>query len=234
MNIALFYTMMIHQKQGRLALQRGTHGGWRPGAGRKPGSNPRARHRSRPSFPGSLPCHVTLKAVPGLPSLRRAEVVRQVVESFRKGAERGSFRLVEWSVQDDHLHAIVEADCPAALGRGMKSLAARFARAVNRALGRHGQVVRDRYHLHVLRTVAEVRNAVRYVLLNARKHLAKLGRVLPRVARVDRASSGPWFPGWRPGVRLPEAFGPPPVARPRTWLAREGWRRLGLLDPAEL
>jgi hypothetical protein len=116
----------------------------------------------------------------------------------------------------------------------MKSLASRFARAVNRALGRHGQVVRDRYHLHVLRTVREVRNAIRYVLLNGRKHLVKLGRALPRVAQVDPASSGPWFSGWRPGVRLPGAIGPPPVAAPRTWLARHGWRRLGLLDPAEI
>jgi hypothetical protein len=128
----------------------------------------------------------------------------------------------------------VEADGSAALGRGMKSLASRFARAVKRALGRHGQVVRDRYHLHVLRSVREVRNAIRYVLLNGRKHLAKLGRALPRVARVDPASSGPWFSGWRPGVRLPEAIGPPPVASPRTWLARQGWKRLGLLDPAEI
>jgi REP element-mobilizing transposase RayT len=174
-----------------------------------------------------------LKALQGLPSLRRADVVHAVVESFRKGSERGSFRLVEFSVQDDHLHAIVEADGPEALGRGMKSLASRFARAVNRVLGREGQVLRDRYHLHVLRTVREVRNAIRYVLNNARRHLVKLGRALPRVARVDPASSGPWFRGWRPGIRLPETIGAPPVARARTWLAREGWRRLGLLDPAE-
>jgi REP element-mobilizing transposase RayT len=224
---------MVHQAQRELALHRGTHGGRRPGAGRKPGSNPQIRHRSRPHFPRSLPCHVTLKAAPGLPSLRRADVVRAVVASFRKGADRGSFRLLEFSIQDDHLHAIVEADGSEALGRGMKSLAARFARAVNRALGRRGQVVRDRYHLHVLGSVREVRNAIRYVLLNARKHLAKLGRALPRVARVDPASSGPWFAGWRPGIRLPEPIGPSPVTAPRTWLAREGWRRLGLLDPAE-
>jgi REP element-mobilizing transposase RayT len=225
---------MFHRQQGELALHRGTRGGRRPGAGRKAGPNPRVRHRSRPHFPRSLPCHVTLKAVPGLPSLRRADVVHEVVGSFRKGSERGAFRLLEFSIQDDHLHAIVEAEGPEALGRGMKSLAARFARAVNRALGRRGQVVRDRYHLHVLRTVREVRNAIRYVLLNARKHLAKLGHPLPRGASVDPASSGPWFAGWRPGIRLPEANGPPPVAAPRTWLAREGWHRLGLLDPAEL
>ena len=160
--------------------------------------------------------------------------MRSVIETFRDGAERRRFRLLEFSLQDDHLHAIVEADGPAALGRGMKSLASRFAKAVNRALGRRGRVLQERYHLHVLRTVREVRNALRYVLNNARKHLAKLGRALPRAARIDPASSGAWFLGWRPGVRLPEAIGPPPVARATTWLARVGWRRLGLLDPAEI
>jgi hypothetical protein len=117
------------------------------------------------------------------------------METFRAG-ERRAFRLLEFSLQDDHLHAIVEADGPAALGRGMKSLASRFAQAVNRALGRRGSVLRERYHLHVLRTVREVRNALRYVLNNARRHLAKLGRALPRAARVD---PGAWFLGWRPG-----------------------------------
>jgi hypothetical protein len=115
----------------------------------------------------------------------------------------------------------------------MKSLAARFAKAVNRALGRRGRVLRERYHLHVLRTMREVRNALRYVLNNARRHLRKRGRPLPR-ASVDPGSSGAWFLGWRPGVRLPRAIGPPPVARATTWLARVGWRRLGLLDPAEI
>jgi len=172
--------------------------------------------------------------LPGLASLRNAGVVRAVIESFRAGAARSAFRLLEFSLQDDHLHAIVEAEGPAALGRGMKSLASRFAKAVNRGLGRRGPVLRDRYHLHVLRTVREVRNAIRYVLNNARRHLARAGCALAHVAQVDPASSGAWFLGWRPGVPLPRLIGPPPVARATTWLARVGWRKLGLLDPTEI
>jgi hypothetical protein len=42
----------------------------------------------------------------------------------------------------------------------------------------------------VLRTPREVRHAIAYVLLNARRHLAKLERRLPRIARIDPATSG--------------------------------------------
>jgi len=44
------------------------------------------------------------------------------------------------------------------------SVAIRFARAVNRALGRRGRVLEDRYHVRVLATPLQVRNAIRYVL----------------------------------------------------------------------
>ena len=231
--------------QGELPLLKGTRGGWRPGAGRKPGPRPRVRHRSRERFPASHPCLVTLKVRADIPSLRRSDVVREVEDAFRRGRARASrerFRLAHYSIQGNHLHAIVEAEGPDALGRGMMSVAIRFARAVNRALGRRGRVLEDRYHVRVLGTPQQVRNAIRYVLLNARRHVAKLRRTknLPGPVRLDPASSARWFDGWRPGVAredTPAAFGlriTPAVSRPRTWLLRKGWRRRGLLDPGDV
>jgi REP element-mobilizing transposase RayT len=164
-------------------------------------------------------------------SLRTRDVVREIEDSFRRGAERGEFRLVEYSVQGDHLHAIVEAEGPEALGRGMRSLGARFARAVNRALGRSGPV---------LRTPTQVRNALRYVLLNARRHWAKRrgSKALPGPVRLDPASSARWFTGWRSGSvgaeEAARAVDAPAVRAPRTWLLSVGWRLLGLIDPAEV
>jgi REP element-mobilizing transposase RayT len=197
-------------------------------------------HESRSRFPGEHPCLVTLKVREGVASLRTVAVVREVEASFRRGAERGEFRLVHYSLQGDHLHAIVEAEGPEALGRGMKSLAARFARAVNRALRRRGPVLRERYHLRVLASPTQVRNALRYVLLNARRHWAKRrgSRELPGPVRLDPASSARWFRGWSSGsVGAEEAARTadlPAVRVPRTWLLAVGWRRLGLLDPAEV
>jgi REP element-mobilizing transposase RayT len=188
------------------------------------------RHRSRGDFRGRFPGHVTLKLREGLRSLRTGRLVRALQATLREACDQGHFRVVEFSIQGDHLHLLVEAADRKALGRGMKSITARVARAVNRVLGRSGPALRDRYHLHVLRTPLEVRRALSYLINNARKHL---GARAPRVGRIDPASSGPWFQGWREGV-VALARAPAPVARASTWLLRVGWRRHGLLDPSEV
>src|SRR5262245_42031247 len=118
----------------------------------------------------------------------------------------------------------------------MKSIAARLAKAANRVFARSGAVLDGRYHHRLLRTPREVRRALAYVLLNARRHLAKRWTVSRTANPVDPASSARWFDGWRsrPANRIQEARGSPDVARPRTWLLRIGWRRHGLLDPSEV
>jgi len=51
-------------------------------------------------------------------------------------------------------------------------------------------------------------------------------------SRIDAASSGRWFDGWR--QRVSRAGSRPPVARARTWLLAKGWRRYGLIDALEV
>ena len=177
---------------------------------------------------------MTLKVREGIASLRTVSVVKEVEATFRR-CERAGFRLVHYSIQGNHLHAIVEANGRESLGRGMMAIGIRFARAVNRALKRSGPVLKDRYHFRPLRTPTEVRNALRYVLLNARRHAAECAHLRERV-RLDPASSARWFDGWKQGTAGEEAArtaDPPAVRLPRTWLLGAGWRRLGLLDPAE-
>jgi REP element-mobilizing transposase RayT len=209
-------------------------GGRRAGAGRKPGRNPRDPHRTRPSLAARFPCHVTLKTRPGLPSLRSARFVREFERTLRAACERGRFRVAHYSIQPNHVHAIVEAASREDLACGMNPIGARFARAVHRAFGLRGLVLADRYHLHILRTPREVRNSLAYVLLNARRHAAKLGRRLVRTARIDPASSGRWFEGWRSPPALRTGSDPPAVAAARTWLLAVGWRRRGLIDLSEV
>jgi REP element-mobilizing transposase RayT len=160
--------------------------------------------------------------------------VRELERSFAAACERGRFRVAHYSIQNDHVHLIVEATSNRDLACGMKSIGARVARAVNRIFARCGPVLADRYHRHVLRTPREVRNALAYVLLNARRHLAKLGKRLTAYEAVDPASSGRWFDGWSRGCDSTPNHGPPAIATPRTWLLAFGWRRHGLISPAEV
>jgi hypothetical protein len=129
------------------------------------------------------------------------------------------FRLVEFSVQRDHLHLIVEAQNKTALTRGMRGLSIRVAKAHNRALRTHGVVLGDRYHARELTTPMEVKNALLYVLNNARKHGTWMHK------SCDPCSSGKWFGGWKD--LAPAAASP--LSPGKTWLLTIGWRRRGLL-----
>ena len=224
--------------QEELPLYRGGWGGRRPNAGRPPLRNGRVPHLPRKEFGRRFPCLVTLRVRPGIVSLRSVGVVRRIEDSFRRMRGREGFRLVHYSIQGNHLHALVEAGDREALGRGMKALGIRFAKAVNRALRRSGPVLSDRYHARVLKAPAQVRNAIRYVLLNARRHAAqgKRGRELAGTVRLDPASSARWFGGWswRPREQTEPPALPAPTSMPRTWLLAVGWRLRGLIDPSDV
>jgi len=208
-------------------------GGLREGAGRKPRAVRRDPHLLRAPLASRHPCHVTLKVRRDVPSLRTVAFVREFERSLRIACERGRFRVVHYSLQGNHAHLIVEAASARDLSCGLKSVAARLARAANRVFHRSGAVLSDRCHVRVLRYPREVRNAIAYVLCNARRHLAKLGRRIDPRGRIDPASSGRWFDGWRRDASV-RAHDPPAVAVARTWLLGLGWRRAGLVDSAEV
>ena len=149
------------------------------------------------------------------------------------GCERFGFRLVQFSLQGQHLHLVCEADDRRALARGMRGLLIRLARQLNRQLGRSGKVMRDRYHSRVLRTPTEVRNVLAYVLCDFRRHAAERGLRLER-GWIDPFSSGPHFDGWRDLVRPPEAYARAPActAAPRSWLLARGWLKRGRISVA--
>src|SRR5437764_9054395 len=148
-----------------------TWGGARKGAGRKPRGRPSMPHITRRKIDPRFPVQVTIRATPGLPSLRSP----RVFGALRRAIARASVdrvRVIHYSIQQDHGHFIVEGDETRRARGGMHGLAIRLALAVNRALGRRkGKVVGDRYHVRPLTTPRQIRASMVYVLLNFRKHL---------------------------------------------------------------
>jgi REP element-mobilizing transposase RayT len=161
-------------------------------------------------------------------SLRNGRTFRVVRRCIAAGRDRFGFRLVEYSLQGQHLHLVCEADDRRALARGMQGLNVRLARRLNRHLGRTGTLLAERYHSRVLKTPTEVRNVLAYVLCNARKHAFERGVRMGR-GWIDPFSSAPHFSGWSDSVRpaSTRALGPRSTAPPRSWLLRIGWKRRG-------
>ena len=209
-------------------------GGKRTGAGRKraPGSPSRVAHRRR-EHKATLPTLVTIRLLPGIADLRTRSVYLAVEEAIREGNDRFGFRVTHHSVIGNHLHLMTEADSEKALSNGMKGLTIRLAKAINRAVGRKGRVLDGRFHSRDLATPTEVRNALLYTLNNAKHHAADSGHAWPP-KKVDPCSSAKWFDGWASEIQVARLDGPSPVAEPKTWLLRVGWRRLGLLRPDEV
>src|SRR5688572_13009396 len=162
-------------------------GGKRRGAGRKPaGERAGVSHTKREKLAPRFPVLVTMRVRAGLASLR-ADDVHELLRRIFAAASSADFRTIEYSVQSNHVHVLVEASDERALTRGMIGLAVRIARALNRLWRRAGAIFSDRFHARYLRSPREVRNALVYVLQNARKHGSW------RASRPDEYSSGTCF-----------------------------------------
>ena len=195
---------------------------------------------TRPRITGREPVHVTLRTVPGVRYLRNRHTCAAVRHAMAVVARRQEeFRICQLSLQDGHLHLIVEASGHLALARGMQGFQIALARRLNRILTRRngfdcrGQVFADRYHARVLRSPSQTRNALRYVLSNFRRHGHDRGGA--RHVVVDPYSTAAGFDGWCRRVPRDEdgPLADAPLAPARSWLLAAGWRRAGPLDPTE-
>jgi REP element-mobilizing transposase RayT len=181
-------------------------------------------------LPRKTPVHVTLRMVEGIPVLRRMKPVKYIRRCIQL-AHKEAFRVVEFSVQTNHLHLIVEAEDARALSRGMQGLKVRLARRLNALFGRRGTPFTERYHARPITSPRQARQCLRYVLCNVRKHAAEHGRTLAR-NWVDPFSSAPTFGGWACATVTNHGATPPGITRPAEfYVLRVGWQRHGPLDP---
>jgi REP element-mobilizing transposase RayT len=182
---------------GRAARQQefgfSTWGGRRPSAGRKPkGTRAGIAHLERPVLAARFPVHVTWRMDREVWNLRSRRCFSVMQRAMYAGALRFGFRLVHYAVMGNHVHLLVEAPDRKALGRAMKGLGVRIARALNRVMKRRGRVIGDRYHAHILKTPSEVKRARSYLLTNAREHYG-YRFADPFVSRVAVVAARTWL-----------------------------------------
>ena len=154
-------------------------------------------------------CHVVLRVQRGLPWLRTPKTYRVLERAFRLGKEKPGFGLVQYSVQRDHLHLLVEVDSKRALSSGMHALLIRIAKNLNRYWRRKkGSVFAERYFARAVEGCYQIKRALVYVLNNGRKH-----GVWSSPTRPDPYSSGPWYTGWDGPRDTCRPLRSPPVVR---------------------
>jgi REP element-mobilizing transposase RayT len=159
-----------------------------------------------------MPLHVTLRMAPHVYNLRSRRSFRVIAAALRVGGDRFDVRVIQFSVEGNHIHLLVEAPDRTALARAIQGFSIRIAKGLNRMMGQSGRVFDDRYHARLLRTPTEVRHAIRYIRDNARKHAAERGETYPP-GYVD-----PYSSAGAADLAVPAA---------QTWLVRESGKRAG-------
>jgi putative transposase len=177
-------------------------------------------HRAREVVEARHPIHVSLRVTPEVARLRTRKAYQAVRGALRLCAARSDYRVVQISIQDNHIHALVEAESKEALARGMQGFEVSAAKRLNKALGRRrGKVFAHRYHARTIKTPTEARNTLVYLFNNWKKHR------VDGPWRIDPWSSASQFDGWATAHGYAPREEPLPVVAAQSWLLREGWLR---------
>jgi REP element-mobilizing transposase RayT len=149
------------KKQLEINLFTGKSGGRRPGAGRKRIHSKGVSHLKREVVTKRAPQHINFKFNC---SIRNKDSLKLLKRSIQNAQKMG-LKIIHFSLQSNHIHLITEAENNEILTKGMRALTITFAKGLNK-----GRVQLERYHLHVLKTLREIKNAIQYVLFNEQKH----------------------------------------------------------------
>ena len=140
-------------------------------------------------------------------------------------ARRRGLRVQQFTIESNHIHLIAEADDNDCAKRGMISLKVSIVWALRRIFMFHGSIFTARYHVHLLKTPTEMRNALRYVLFNHAKH-AKVALFADFYSSVFGFEEAHAFANLRIDTR-PPWFGAISLelSRAESWMQSQGWKR---------
>jgi REP element-mobilizing transposase RayT len=154
------------EKQLNLNIYKGKHGGRRPNSGRKRIHSKGVAHKTRTKITANTPFHINFKY---RTFIRTEILLEHFILAIMKSQKHG-FRIIHFSLQTNHVHLIAEAQNNQILVKGMRSLTNSFVKRIAMTKKLKGSIQIERYHLHVLRTLKEAKNAIDYVLYNRKHH----------------------------------------------------------------
>lgn len=157
---------MRKQKQLDLNLYTGKRGGRRPDSGRNRIHSKGVSHKIREKVFPRTPVHINFKVMTYIQNKPCLEILNIAITK----AQSHGLNIIYFALQSNHIHLIAEVRDNQALTKGMRSLTICFAKRI-KALKKLNEALQiERYHLHVLKTPAEVENALNYVIYNEIHH----------------------------------------------------------------
>ena len=187
-----------------------------------------ALHSTRPRVTRHQPVHVSLPIEKVVGRMRTRAGYRAVRRGIAVCMGRVDMRIVQASIQANHVHLLVEADDERALSRGLRAFMTACARSINAQRARTGRVFAGRYCMTLVTSPRQARNTLAYVINNWRRHRDDRGATATRIAAIDPYSSGARFDGWADAPErseMPAGYEPLPVKGACSWLLTIGWRR---------
>ncbi len=157
---------------------KGFNGGPRPGAGRPRKHSKGVSHSQREKITSRTPLHINFKYNAYVRTPKMMDIISRAIHNCAKH----DFNVTHFSLQSNHIHLIAETKNNSTLTTGMRSLTVTLVRGLNK-----GSIQLERYHLHVLKTPREVRNALDYVLHNDIKHTGKMDKKYTKVVGKEKS-----------------------------------------------
>lgn len=165
------------------------------GAGRPTIHDRGIRHIARDEIKRLTALHLTIKIKKDKSSLRNKQVLKILHSSIKK-ARRLGLRILHYTLEYDHVHFLVEADNNEILGKGMQSFGISFSKGINKMKALKGQVFKNRYHFRKLKTSAEIKNVINYIMGNSIKHKNAFSIVSPYNSLVVMEDFSKLYPGF--------------------------------------
>jgi REP element-mobilizing transposase RayT len=148
------------------------------GAGRKAIHDKGIRHIEREVIKKDTVLHLTLKIEKNKANLKNKSILKALQQSIKKARLLG-LKVIQYTLEYDHVHLLVESSDKISLGKGMQSLGISFSKKINKIKKQNGKVFKTRYHFRKLSTPREIKNVLNYILGNGVKHKESSSIVSP-------------------------------------------------------
>ncbi|MFA6238606.1 MAG: transposase [Bacteriovorax sp.] len=165
------------------------------GAGRPAIHDRGIRHVARDEIKRRTPLHLTIKINKEKSGLRNKSIIKALHSSIKKARLIG-LRVIHYTLEYDHVHLLIETESNVLLGKGMQSFGISFSKGINKIKGLKGQVFKTRYHFRKLKTPAEIKNAINYILGNSVKHKQASSIITPYNSLPAIADFSRLYPGF--------------------------------------